>query len=93
MTDNPEAEVRRKEFGRRVRRRRMACGWSQVDLATKSAVPQAAISRIESGGYQALNLTVLTSLANVLCTTVDYLLQRTDEAGAIPENRECLSGR
>jgi transcriptional regulator with XRE-family HTH domain len=91
MAEGDEAEIRQKEFGRRLRRRRMACGYSQVQLAERARVPQAAISRLESGGYQAINMMSLIRLADALSTTVDYLLQRADEAGEVPEKHGAVA--
>ena len=85
MAESSEAEARRKEFGRRVRRRRMAIGIMQVELAQRSGLPQTQISKIERGQYHSMNLTALVQLARVLHTSIDYLLGESDEAGEVPE--------
>ena len=80
-------------FGERVllaRRRRRK---TQRELAGAALINTNTISRLEQGVIKNLNGDIVARLADVLGTTTDYLLGRTDEAGAIPENRECLSGR
>ena len=89
MAESPEAEARRKEFGRRVRRKRMAMGIMQVELAQRSGLPQTQISKIEGGQYQSMNLTALVQLARALHTSTDYLLGESDEAGEVPEKMMC----
>lgn len=74
-----------KEFGQRVRRRRMALGMIQKNLAQRSGIPQPHISRVEQGKYIAMNLETLVALADALTTTVDYLLGRSNDAEEIPE--------
>jgi hypothetical protein len=44
-------------------------------------------SRLENGEYHAVNLAKLVLLADVLHTTVDYLLGRSNEAGEVPESQ------
>jgi transcriptional regulator with XRE-family HTH domain len=71
-------------FGNRLRRRRMMLGWSQVMLAEKLGIPAPAVSRYESGTYQHISLVRLTLLAEVLDTSVDYLLGLREDPGPIP---------
>ncbi len=80
-----ETHTRQQEFGRRVRRRRMALGLIQKALADKANMPQGHISRLEKGEYLSMNLEKLAQLADVLHTTVDYLLARSDDPGAVPD--------
>src|SRR5215472_15184277 len=80
-----ESHTRQQEFGRRVRRRRMALGLIQKALAEKAQMPQGHISRLEKGEYLSMNLEKLAQLADVLHTTVDYLLARSDDPGAVPD--------
>jgi transcriptional regulator with XRE-family HTH domain len=91
MAETAEAAARRLELGRRVRRRRMALGWTQVKLAEQMHIPQGVVSRIEKGAYRAMNVTLLAELADALHTTSDYLLSRTDEPGEVPFLEECLA--
>jgi transcriptional regulator with XRE-family HTH domain len=73
------------EFGRRVRRRRMALGMIQKTLSERTGMPQSHISYLEKGKQISMNLAKLVLLADVLQTSVDYLLARSDEAGEVPE--------
>jgi ribosome-binding protein aMBF1 (putative translation factor) len=75
-------------FGRRIRRRRMACGLLQKDLAEKLQWPQGHVSRLEKGEFLSVRLEKLHALADVLGTSVDYLIGRTPEAGDIPSEHE-----
>ena len=63
----------------------MALGLIQKALADKADMPQGHISRLEKGDYLSMNLEKLVLLADVLHTTVDYLLARSDDAGAVPD--------
>lgn len=62
----------------RLRQRREAMGWSQVDLAKESKVSQSTISRYEAAGSE-ITGSHLIALAHALETTADYLLGLTDE--------------
>jgi len=52
---------------------------NQKDLADATGIKQATISRIESGEIEGPRLGVLSSLANALGVTVDFLVGQTDE--------------
>ena len=78
-----ERELSR-EFGYRVYRRRMALGMNQKTLAERTGVRQNLISRLEKGDNVSMKFEKLVLLAEVLSTSVDYLLARTDDAGEIP---------
>jgi len=67
----------------------MALGMIQKDLAERVEMPQGHISRLEKGEFLSMNLEKLAVLADVLCTTVDYLLARSDEAGEVPDMTPC----
>jgi transcriptional regulator with XRE-family HTH domain len=71
------------KIGYRVRRRRMALGWNQTELASRMHMPQGHISRLERGKYAAVNPEKLRTLAQILSTTTDYLLGLSDDPGAI----------
>ncbi len=71
-------------FGERLRRRRMALGWSQVEFARRIGVGPAAISRYEGGTYKSMAFVRLRQIADVLQTSTDYLLGRSDDPGPIP---------
>jgi transcriptional regulator with XRE-family HTH domain len=51
---------------------------NQKELAAKSGVSQATISRIEGGKIATLGSDGLTGLADALGASVDYLIGRTD---------------
>lgn len=64
-------------WGRRIKDRRKALGLNQGDLADAIAVTQAAVSRYESGENNP-TADVLIELAQVLKTSTDWLLGRTN---------------
>lgn len=75
----------RKEFGRRCRRRRNILGQSQNAIAGAVGMDRAHYSQMEGGRYQSIQLIHLNKLGEVLETSLDYLLLRTDEdPGTIP---------
>jgi len=80
-----ESTQRQREFGRRVRRRRMALGLLQKDLAERVQMPQGHISRLEQGEFRGAQLETLARLADVLHTSVDFLLARSNDAGPVPD--------
>jgi DNA-binding XRE family transcriptional regulator len=73
------------EFGRRLARRRRILGLTQRDVGARIGLQRAHISQLESGGYQSMKLEQLARLAEVLQTSLDYLLLRTaEDPGPIP---------
>ena len=62
------------EMGERIRRRRMALGWNQGQLAEETQMPQGHISRFEKGQYVAINPEKLVAIAKALEVSTDYLL-------------------
>lgn len=68
-----------KQIGERIRRRRMALGMMQTDLAEAVQMPQEHISRFERGKFMAINPERLIAIARALKTTTDYLLLLTEE--------------
>jgi transcriptional regulator with XRE-family HTH domain len=75
-------------FGERLRRRRMALGWSQVEFASRVGLGPAAISRYEGGTYKSMTFARLRQFAEALSTTTDYLVGLTNDPGPVPE-RPC----
>ena len=72
-------------FGERLRRRRMMLGWNQQQLAEQLHWQAATISRYERGRYQStMSFDRLRHLADVLQTSIDYLLGRSEDPGPIP---------
>ena len=63
--------------GERIRRQRMAQGWSQQEFAKKTGIPYPTLSRIEHG-EQSMHYERVIALADVLKVSTDYLLNRTD---------------
>ena len=57
----------------KVKELRQKLGWKQVTLSQKSGVPQATISRIESGRVTQPKMGQLRKLADALGITIDYL--------------------
>lgn len=82
-------EKLQREIGRRIRRRRMALGLMQVDLAAMVEMPQEHVSRLERGQFVSINPERLVAIAQALQTTTDYLLGLSDEAGPV-ENPEVV---
>jgi len=75
-------------FGERLRRRRMALGWSQVEFARRVEMWPTAISRYEGGTYKSISFVHLRTFATVLHTSCDYLVGLTDDAGPVPTAAE-----
>ena len=65
-------------FSKKVKDLRMKKNMNQKQLAEKSGITQATISRIESGLVKQLKSDALRKLAEALGVPVDYLVDRTD---------------
>jgi transcriptional regulator with XRE-family HTH domain len=65
--------------GRRLRELREALVLSQFDLAVKAHVSQSHLSQIELDNVVSVGTVVLTNLAMVLKTNVDYLVDASDD--------------
>jgi len=72
-------------MGERIRRRRMAFGWNQGQLAEKIQMPQGHISRFEKGQYVAINPEKLVAIAEALEVSTDWLLGLTSELESKPK--------
>ncbi len=72
-----------REVGRRIRRKRQMMGWSQGDLARRMAMRQSQLSRLERGEFKHIDIEQLRQLIEVLQTSADFLLARSDDPGAI----------
>jgi transcriptional regulator with XRE-family HTH domain len=73
-------------FGERLRRRRMALGLNQQQLAERLGWQAATISRYERGRYHSnMNFDRLRQLALALATSTDYLLGLTHDPGPVPD--------
>jgi transcriptional regulator with XRE-family HTH domain len=82
-----------KMFGRRLKERREARGWTQEQLAERSKVPAAMISHFETGVRGTPSADNLVKLANALDVTIDYLLGRAEEPNvASPRFSAALRG-
>ena len=71
-------------LGGRILKLRRARGWSTTVLAAKLVergclVGQSKITSIETGNNPGVTTATLAALADVLDTTTDYLLGRTDD--------------
>src|SRR5262249_5609581 len=80
----PEPEV----FGARLRRRRMALGWSQKTFAERAGMEPTSVSRYEGGVYRSITFVQLRQIAEALSTSTDYLLGLTNDPGPVPD-RPC----
>lgn len=76
-------------MGRRLRARRALLGITQPELAERTGIPQAHISRYERGVFTSINPERLVALAEVLGVTTDYLLcpAADDDEKALASNR------
>ena len=64
--------------GERIRRQRIALGWTQQEFAKMTGIPYPTLSRIEHG-EQSTHYERLAKLADVLQVSTDYLLGRTED--------------
>ena len=62
-----------KGIGIRIRKRRIALGWSQLKLANELKIPQQTVAGWETG--KAKRPRFLLEAANALCTTQQWLLR------------------
>ncbi|MEN6372818.1 MAG: helix-turn-helix transcriptional regulator [Armatimonadota bacterium] len=67
------------KFGDKVKYLREKWGMNQKELADRSAITQATISRIESGQVKELRSDTMKRLATALRVKVDYLVSESDE--------------
>ena len=66
-------------LGEKIKELREKRGMNQKQLAEASRITQATISRIEKGKVNQLKSEALKRLADALGSTVDYLVDRTDQ--------------
>ena len=66
-------------LGERVKQRREKLGWTQTELAERSGVQQAMISRYERGEVRQARSDHLEKLANTLGVSMDYLTGAADD--------------
>jgi len=67
--------LRKETLGSRIRGLRESLGMTQTDLATSLDLTQAAVSQLESDRHLP-SYETLVALADVLCTSTDYLTGR-----------------
>jgi transcriptional regulator with XRE-family HTH domain len=67
--------VQTTELGNRIRELRQQKGWSQGDLSNACHLPQATISRIESGAVQHPSTRSLTKIAEALGVPLDAIIR------------------
>jgi transcriptional regulator with XRE-family HTH domain len=60
-------------MGQRIKMQREKKGWSQHELARQSGIPQATISRLESGDMKDIQTMLARRLARALGVGLDYL--------------------
>jgi transcriptional regulator with XRE-family HTH domain len=78
-----------KVFGDRVKELRINKNWTQEDLAKRINKPRSTVTNYENGRIPRDKL-VMSNLADVLETTVDYLMGRTDRPGLTDNKEEAL---
>lgn len=67
------------EIGRRIRNLRQKRGMEQLELAQKLNISQSKMNKIETGFQKRIEPEILSDLAKVLNTTVDYLVNGESE--------------
>ena len=72
--------------GERIRRQRMALGWTQQELAKVTGIPYPTLSRLEHG-EQSTHYERIVALADAMEVSTDYLLNRTDTPTPPPKRR------
>jgi transcriptional regulator with XRE-family HTH domain len=82
--DEPSASFSRQEMGRRIKRRRDDLQLLQRDVASRIGMHPTSYSSLERGAKTLIQPEQLARLVDVLETTADYLLQRSEERGEIP---------
>lgn len=76
------------DFGRRVRKQRIALGWTQEELAEKVGMSTSFIGHVERGSRKA-SLESLIAIANAMEISTDYLLAGSLSSGSlgpVPQN-------
>lgn len=74
--------------GARIRSLREARGWTQGQLAYKSATTTAQISRIENNERPGVQAVTVGRIAQALDTTVEYIMGQTGDARRPPPQAE-----
>ncbi len=76
------------DLGRRVRKQRIALGWTQEELAEKVGMSTSFIGHVERGSRKA-SLETLIAIANAMEISTDYLLAGSLNGGSlgpVPQN-------
>ncbi|MCL6443370.1 MAG: helix-turn-helix domain-containing protein [Alicyclobacillus sp.] len=79
-------------FGDRLRERREAMGWTQEDLARRIGVDRTVISAYEARG-KIPRQERLNAICDALNTSIDYLMERTDNPEPHPMSRSAEQER
>jgi transcriptional regulator with XRE-family HTH domain len=79
-----------KEVGRRIRRRRHIMQLTQADISRSLNAKRSYVTELEKGTYKSIRFMRLKQLAEILQTSLEYLLLlEDDDPGSIPPMR-CL---
>ncbi len=70
------------DLGRRVRKQRIAAGWTQEKLAEQINVCTSFVGHVERGSRKA-SLETLVNIANTLNVSLDYLMAGSLESGGL----------
>lgn len=84
-SNNDLSEIRWKEIGTRISKRRTACGLTQDQLAEKINLSSNHLSGIENG-TQHPSLTALVLISQQLNSTPDYFLLGNTRRHNVPQN-------
>ena len=65
--------------GQRIKERRLFCGLSQTELGNKLNVKFTTISKYESGEIKSIDSDILSLIADITNTDLDYFLLKTND--------------
>jgi transcriptional regulator with XRE-family HTH domain len=69
---------KRVKKGQRIKERRVFCGFSQLELGNKVGVKFTTISKYESGDIKSIDSDMLSLIADITYTNIEYFLLKTD---------------
>lgn len=72
------------ELSRKLVLLRQKRGWSQIDLARATRIPQPTICRLESGDIKQPKMMTLVRIAEALGVSTDYLASEDEHAQISP---------
>lgn len=76
------------DVGKRIKELRESLGLEQRELAHKINISQSKMNKIETGYQKRIEPEILVDLSNVLNTTVDYIVGKSDDRHLTEESFE-----